>query len=182
MPFVLRQVTPVRLSRRPSSSASTGVCCDDGGDDDARQVVTNRTLSACLRQLASLVSLAGDIFGQCQAEAQALNERTQQLRKRLDTVQSAVDALDSRTVEIRKFFFSFLFLSLGSAAASSCWNSIVFGPLRRPLSPIQNTVEISRFDCSLFSERSTKSQSVATLASPKTFSRCFSSSGSRHDI
>ncbi len=119
MPFVLRQVTPVRLSRRPSSSASTGVCCDDGGDDDARQVVTNRTLSACLRQLASLVSLAGDIFGQCQAEAQALNERTQQLRKRLDTVQSAVDALDSRTVEIRKFFFSFLISFIGFSSCCS---------------------------------------------------------------
>ena len=120
MPFVLRQVTPVRLSRRPSSSASTGVCCDDG-DDDARQVVTNRTLSACLRQLASLVSLAGDIFGQCQAEAQALNERTQQLRKRLDTVQSAVDALDSRTVEIRKFLLNFLFL-FSFIGFSSCWS------------------------------------------------------------
>ena len=99
MPFVLRQVTPVRLSRRPSSTTA-----DDNNDDDARQLVTNWTLTACLRQLASLVSLAGDIFDQCQAQAQALNERTLQLRQRLDKVQSAVDALDSRTVEIRKFF------------------------------------------------------------------------------
>jgi ABC-type transporter Mla subunit MlaD len=121
MPFVLRQVTPVRLSRRPSST--TTAADDNNGDDDARQLVTNWTLTACLRQLASLVSLAGDIFDQCQAQAQALNERTLQLRQRLDKVQSAVDALDSRTVKIRKLFLSLNVTFSIMSRHDGCWNS-----------------------------------------------------------
>ena len=95
MPFVLRQVTPVRLSRLNQKLE------DDNDDDDIRQFISNQTLSACLRQLASLVSLASDIFTHCHDEANVLHQRTIQLRQRLDRLQSNADQrLDSRSVAI----------------------------------------------------------------------------------
>lgn len=101
MPFVLRQVTPVRLSRLGASQTASSVGDDD---DDVRQLISNQTLSACLRQLASLVSLASDIFAHCHDEASLLQERTAQLSQRLDRLQSNADQrLDSRSVAIRKF-------------------------------------------------------------------------------
>lgn len=107
MPFVLRQVTPVRLSRLPTSDGTerTVALSATATDDDPRQLITNQTLSACLRQLASLVSLAADIFTHCQDEASVLHQRTIQLRQRLDRLQSNADQLDSRSVPIRKFPF-----------------------------------------------------------------------------
>lgn len=102
MPFVLRQVTPVRVSRLPDGLAAT-TSNDDG---DPRLSISNATLSACLRQLASLVSLAGDIFTRCQDEASTLHERSVQLAQRLDRLQINVDRLDSRSVIIRKLVTS----------------------------------------------------------------------------
>lgn len=104
MPFVLRQVTPVRLSRLGEPSKNGGVDnCSQMADDDVRQLISNQTLSACLRQLASLVSLASDIFDHCHDEANVLQQRTVQLRQRLDRLQSDADQrLDSRSVAIRK--------------------------------------------------------------------------------
>ncbi len=105
MPFVLRQVTPVRLSRLGVNNSSQTAAGDK--DDDVRQLISNQTLSACLRQLASLVSLASDIFTHCHDEASLLQQRTAQLRHRLDRLQSNADQrLDSRSVAIRKFLFS----------------------------------------------------------------------------
>ena len=102
MPFVLRQVTPVRLSRLGASQTASSSVGDD--DDDVRQLISNQTLSACLRQLASLVSLASDIFAHCHDEASLLQQRTTQLSQRLDRLQSNADQrLDSRSVAIRKF-------------------------------------------------------------------------------
>ncbi|KAK4026487.1 hypothetical protein OUZ56_015483 [Daphnia magna] len=106
MPFVLRQVTPVRLSRLPTADHQqdrTKVMRVADDDDDARQCISNHTLSACLRQLASLVSLASDIFTQCHDQANDLHRRTVQLRQRLDRLQTNADQrLDSRAVPIRK--------------------------------------------------------------------------------
>ena len=116
MPFVLRQVTPVRLSRLPTdgpSSPSVSLL------DDPRQCISNQTLSACLRQLASLVSLAADIFTHCQDEASNLHERTVQLRQRLDRLQTNADRLDSRSVPIRKFLSPSFFLSLVNTSRCS---------------------------------------------------------------
>ena len=107
MPFVLRQVTPVRLSRLNTK-------LEDNDDDDIRQFISNQTLSACLRQLASLVSLASDIFTHCHDEANVLHQRTIQLRQRLDRLQSNADQrLDSRSVAIRKFLSSMFRTSSG---------------------------------------------------------------------
>ena len=98
MPFVLRQVTPVRLSRLDAGHK-------DLIDQDPRQYITNQTLTACLRQLASLVSLAADIFNSCQDEASAIHERTVNLRERLNRLTASVDKLDPRIVPIRKSCF-----------------------------------------------------------------------------
>ena len=149
MPFVLRQVTPVRLSRLiPTATAAAADDDDDDGnnqvngrvkdDDDARQLVTNRTLSNCLRQLASVVSLANEIFSQCQCEADALNERTACLLRRLNQlqVQSAVESLDYRTVAIRKlqlhfFLFSFRLWLLNPSISCVCTRRFPFGVGRK---------------------------------------------------
>lgn len=104
MPFVLRQVTPVRLSRLAQPNAAQKELIDQ----DPRQYITNQTLTACLRQLASLVSLAADVFGACEHEAALVHERTVRLRERLDRLSVNVDKLDSRTAPIRKCRFPFI--------------------------------------------------------------------------
>ncbi len=95
MPFVLRQVTPVLLSK-------TG---ENGGIvlDDPRPSISNATLAACLRQLASLVGLAADIFRNCEEESDCLLKRSAALKTRLDRIQELVSKADSRTVAIRKW-------------------------------------------------------------------------------
>lgn len=120
MPFVLRQVSPVHLSRRSSSTNN-----DPGDEDfgDPRTSISNATLSACLRQLASLVSLAGDIFGQCHLEADEIRKRTESLRSRLDKLTEIVSSEDSRTVPIRK---SLIFFPFFTKAAK--WNIAGEGP------------------------------------------------------
>ena len=100
MPFVLRQVTPVRLCRLPDENRIDSSWIDH---HDIRHSIQNRTLSSCLRQLASLVRLAGDIFDQCHREAADLDRRTADLGRRLDTLLLAKN-LDSRTAIIREFY------------------------------------------------------------------------------
>ena len=97
MPFVLRQITPVAVSRSRGTTAATADGCDD-----PRPAISNRTLSACLRQLASLVKTAGDMFGEFEGEAQRIHERTRSLQGRLARLQTAVDRCDSRTTAVRK--------------------------------------------------------------------------------
>jgi hypothetical protein len=97
MPFVLRQVEPVALSRGVAGR------CDDL---DAREAISNATLAACLRQLSSLVKFAAEMFADFESQAGDIDRRSRQLRSRLDSLQKSVDQYDSRTLPVREYFVS----------------------------------------------------------------------------
>lgn len=139
MPFILRQVTPVRLSRLPNDGSST----TNSLEVDPRQSISNQTLSACLRQLASLVALASDIFTHCQDEASVLHQRTVQLRQRLDRLQSNADQLDSRSAPIRKYSRC----SRGQEVAWTKSTTIKLKYIRRESSSMFRPVQLKNHMC-----------------------------------
>lgn len=80
----------LRLERR---------CASDESEFDA---VTNRTLSNALRQLASLMLIANDIFEELHAELQSFGGRTVQLAVRVGRLVERVDAFDPKLVAVRE--------------------------------------------------------------------------------
>ena len=94
MPFVLRQIEPVALSRGVAGR------CDDL---DAREAISNATLAACLRQLSSLVKFAAEMFAEFESQACDIERRSRRLRSRLDALQTSVDLYDSRTLPVREY-------------------------------------------------------------------------------
>lgn len=110
MPFVLRQVQPVALSRGGATEARVS-------ELDPRQLISNVTLAACLRQLASLVVTAHDMFGEYERQAQQIYERSCTLKGRLGRLQTLIDGCDCRSVPVRKWRSP---LSIVSAYSFTC--------------------------------------------------------------
>lgn len=98
MPFVQRVVQPKYLSR-------TTLWDEDGRpkvDDDELVAVTNNTLSNALRQLASIVLIADDIFSELRKELCSIASRSEQLKARIGVVEERVTTYDPKTVAVRK--------------------------------------------------------------------------------
>lgn len=100
MPFIQRIVEPKYLSR-------TSLWDVDGNPrvtDDELEAVTNNTLSNALRQLASLVLAANDIFAELRAELRGIAQRSEKLKSRIDFVEDSLAAYDPKKVTVRKYF------------------------------------------------------------------------------
>lgn len=101
MPFVQRVVEPKYLSR-------TSLWDEDGKPkvaDGELEAVTNNTLSNALRQLASLVLVADDIFSELRKELCAIARRSEQLKTRIGAVEEKVAAYDPKKVAVRKYAY-----------------------------------------------------------------------------
>ncbi|XP_054258359.1 mucin-2-like [Macrosteles quadrilineatus] len=96
MPFVQRVVQPKFLSRINLH--------DDGGKpkikDGELEAVTNFTLSSALRQLASVVLIANDIFEGLNKQLEDVCCRTAKLRTRIAAVDQAVCSYDPKMVTV----------------------------------------------------------------------------------
>lgn len=126
MPFVQRVVNPVYIARKPSQAKSRDV--NDGNEgtsaqnghrpppgfvdnvpggghlvDDELEAVTNRTLANALRQLASLVLIANDIFMDLNKELRNITERSTTIKVRISTLAEKVDSQDAKLVTVRKY-------------------------------------------------------------------------------
>lgn len=104
MPFVQRVVEPKHLSR-------TSLRDEDGRPKvtgEELQAVTNCTLSNALRQLASLVLLAEDIFSELTAQLQGVTERSKVAQSRILKINELVEQYDPKKVTVRKCLFFFL--------------------------------------------------------------------------
>ncbi|KPJ05612.1 Wiskott-Aldrich syndrome protein family member 1 [Papilio xuthus] len=98
MPFVQRVVEPKFLSR-------TSLRDEDGRPkvtDEELQAVTNCTLSNALRQLASLVLLAEDIFSDLTCQLQEITERSKVARAKIEKINESVEKYDPKKVPVRK--------------------------------------------------------------------------------
>jgi hypothetical protein len=99
MPFVQRVVEPKFLSRRSLQG-------EDGQPlvaDYELEAVTNNTLSSALRQLASIVLIANDIFEDLAKQLRDVSERSKRLQTRIQSVEEKVVAFDPRKVTVRKY-------------------------------------------------------------------------------
>lgn len=66
------------------------------------EAVTNLTLSNALRQLASLVLIANDIFNELHGELQAVGERARGIKGRVERLGRTVEEFDPKLVAVRK--------------------------------------------------------------------------------
>ncbi|KAF9802803.1 hypothetical protein SFRURICE_002971 [Spodoptera frugiperda] len=99
MPFVQRAVEPKFLSR-------TSLRDNDGQPrvaDEELQAVTNCTLSNALRQLASLVLLAEDIFSELTVQLQDITERSKVAQTKIIKINELVEQYDPKKVPVRPF-------------------------------------------------------------------------------
>lgn len=106
MPFVQRAVEPKFLSR-------TSLRDSDGKprvSDEELQAVTNCTLSNALRQLASLVLLAEDIFSELTSQLQDITERSKVAQTKIIKINELVEQYDPKKVPVREYkFYLFVF-------------------------------------------------------------------------
>lgn len=103
MPFVQRIVEPKYLSR-------TSLHNENGEpiiSDYELEAVTNNTLSNALRQLASLVLVANDIFTELTKELQNVSTRSSALKVKIGDVEKKVEEYDPKLVAVRKYFLLF---------------------------------------------------------------------------
>lgn len=99
MPFVQRVIEPKYLSKTSLFNA-------DGKPrvlDDELEAVTNNTLSNALRQLASLVLAADDIFTEFTRQLKKVAERSARLKGRIEVLETEVTGFDPKKVAVRKY-------------------------------------------------------------------------------
>lgn len=99
MPFVQRVIEPKYLSR-------TSLWDAEGKPrvtDDELEAVVNNTLSNALRQLASLVLVANEIFTDLGDQLQLISKRSDELRVKIGLVEEKVEAYDPKKVAVRKY-------------------------------------------------------------------------------
>jgi hypothetical protein len=106
MPFVVRTVQPKFLSRNNKLLDTAGSPLVKEGELDA---VINNTLCNCLKQLGSVVSVAGDIFKQLNEELVAVSEKTDALKARMARLNAHTEEFDPKLVTVRKLNFVCLF-------------------------------------------------------------------------
>lgn len=69
----------------------------------------NITLSNALRQLASLLVIANNMFSVLNCELQGITDRTSSIKKRIQQLEGNVYNFDPKLVSVRKYFFRSLF-------------------------------------------------------------------------
>lgn len=99
MPFVLRRVEPRFLCRGHVPAGSTSQGWPVGAELEA---VANGALTTSLKQLASLLTTAEDIFAELTAELTAVADRSSKLRQKLDKVEECLAIVDPKKVPVRK--------------------------------------------------------------------------------
>ncbi|CAL8134726.1 unnamed protein product [Orchesella dallaii] len=92
MPLVYRTVGPVKLS--------SGKLELKGKSDSEFIAVNNETLVNILRQLASLVTHAGDIFSDMAVLTEQVSKRVRSVKLRLDELEAKADLFDPRLVPV----------------------------------------------------------------------------------
>ncbi|XP_068971972.1 serine-rich adhesin for platelets isoform X3 [Bombus flavifrons] len=97
MPFVLRRVEPRFLCRGHVPAGSTSQGWPVGAELEA---VANGALTTSLKQLASLLTTAEDIFAELTAELTAVADRSSKLRQKLDKVEERLAIVDPKKVPV----------------------------------------------------------------------------------
>lgn len=102
MPFVIRKIEPRYVCRGHVPQGTTSKDWPVGAELEA---VANGALTSSLKQLASLLTAAEDIFADLTAELTAVAERSGKLRQRLDKVEEHLGATDPKKIPVREYQF-----------------------------------------------------------------------------
>lgn len=94
MPLKQRVVTPIKLSN--------GKLELKGKSDSEFVAINNETIVNVLRQLASVVSHAGEIFSDVASLTDQVGKRVKSIRLRLDELEAKADLYDPKLVPVRK--------------------------------------------------------------------------------
>ncbi|XP_053603508.1 mucin-2 [Plodia interpunctella] len=141
MPFVQRVVEPKFLSR-------TSLRDDDGKPrvtDEELQAVTNCTLSNALRQLASLVLLAEDIFIELTTQLQGITERSKLAQTKIEKISEIVEQYDPKKVPVPEGSLSDFAVRKVHYTATNPLKKGLFTPDTRPAS-LRNLYEKATTD------------------------------------
>ena len=84
MPLYNRIITPTRVSRSAVP----------GEDSSEFEAVSNRTLASVMRQMASLLRNAENMFGELEVEVRNVEITSKRIRERVTVLQSTVNTLD----------------------------------------------------------------------------------------
>ena len=89
MPVYVRRIEPVNVGRKKTVfSDATNV--SENNVVESKEECANRTLTNILRQLANLGNHAVDIFEGLEIESESLQNRTQDLSKRIVSVEGTL--------------------------------------------------------------------------------------------
>ncbi|XP_041971086.1 uncharacterized protein LOC121727361 isoform X2 [Aricia agestis] len=141
MPFVQRVVDPKFLSR-------TSLRDENGRPkvtDEELQAVTNCTLSNALRQLASLVLLAEDIFSELTTQLEGISERSKLARTKIEKINDIVEKYDPKKVPVPEGSLSDFALRKVHYTATHTLLKGIFTPDTRPAS-LRNLYEKATTD------------------------------------
>lgn len=99
MPFVMRKVEPRHLCRGHVPGGS-----QPGWPVGAElEAVANGALTSSLKQLASLLTIAEDIFAGLTAELGQVAERSGHLRHKIDKIEERLGSVDPKKVPVREY-------------------------------------------------------------------------------
>lgn len=90
MPFTKHVIQPNNISQCPLPE----------GEPNELECLSNLTLANVIRQLSSLGLHAGRIFNELTQEAVKINQRSQLLNQRIDTLKQKCSQLDIQTEEV----------------------------------------------------------------------------------
>ncbi|KAK2585351.1 hypothetical protein KPH14_010031 [Odynerus spinipes] len=100
MPFVVRKVEPRFLCRGHVPSGAAAQDLPVGAELEA---VANGALTGSLKQLASLLTIAEDIFAELTQELTAVADRSARIRQKLDKVEERLATVDPKKVPVREY-------------------------------------------------------------------------------
>ena len=106
MPFVQRVIEPKYLSRislHDENGAPLITDCE-------LEAIANNTLCNALRQLASLVVIANDIFVDLTKQLEDVSDRSKTLKVKIEQVGERLGHFDPKKVTVRKCSFFFFFV------------------------------------------------------------------------
>lgn len=101
MPFVMRKVEPRHLCRGHVPADSQ----PDWPVGAELEAVANGALTSSLRQLASLLTTAEDIFASLTGELARVAERSGHLRRKIDQVEKRLGTVDPKKIPVREYTF-----------------------------------------------------------------------------
>ncbi|KAL6260778.1 hypothetical protein P5V15_008303 [Pogonomyrmex californicus] len=105
MPFVMRKVEPRHVCRGHMPAGS-----HPGWPVGAElEAVANGALTTSLKQLASLLTVAEDIFAGLTAELAQIAERSGHLRRKIDKVEKRLSTVDPKKIPVREYSNSLIF-------------------------------------------------------------------------